>query len=97
MAHRLFHFGVEQRLVVAFASFTLDQKLAQILVARQAADMGGQNAVVAEDHDEDSRKGRAFIAQSVRLGSKFGGVLAGKFRRQHNVLRGPTVGSVRPT
>ena len=47
MADRLFHFGVEQRLVVAFARLALHQKLAQLFVARQAADMGCQNAVAA--------------------------------------------------
>ena len=47
VAHRLVHFGVEQRLVIAFACLAPDQKLAQRLVARQAADMGRQDAVAA--------------------------------------------------
>ena len=47
VADRLFHFGIEQLLVVAFARLALDQKLAQRFVARQAADMGCQDAIAA--------------------------------------------------
>src|SRR5262249_51316260 len=93
MPDRFFHFGVEQRLVVVFARFALHQKLAQGLVARQAADMGGKNAVTAEDHDCAPAEGRAFIAQSACLGSMSASMVAAEFRRRHNVLRGLAVGS----
>ena len=42
--------------------------------------MGGQNAVTADDHDCAPGEGRAFIAQSLPLGSMFGGVVAAEFR-----------------
>ena len=51
MADGLVHFGVELGFVVGLAGFTLDQKFAQALVARQAADVGGDNAITAENHD----------------------------------------------
>ncbi len=47
VADGLFHLGVELRLVVAFAGLAAHQKLAQSLAARQAADMGGEDAVAA--------------------------------------------------
>ena len=50
VADGLFHLGVELRLVVAFAGFAAHQKLAQSLAARQAADMGGEDAVAARYH-----------------------------------------------
>ena len=50
VTHCLFHLRLEQRLVVAFARLALDKKLAQRLVARQAADMGGEDAVAAQNH-----------------------------------------------
>ena len=54
MADRLVHFGVELRRVVAFAGFAPDQKLAQRFAARQAADMGGEDAVAADNHGTGS-------------------------------------------
>ena len=50
MPHRLVHLGVELRRVVAFAGFAPDQKLAQRFAARQAADMGGEDAVSTDNH-----------------------------------------------
>jgi len=50
MPDRLFHLRFELRGVVTLAGFALDQKIAQAFAARQAADVGGQNAVAAEDH-----------------------------------------------
>ena len=43
VAHRLFHLGFEVRLVVAFTRLASHQKLAERLVARQAADMRRKN------------------------------------------------------
>ena len=51
MADGLVHFGVELGFVIGLAGFTLDQKFAQALVARQAADVGGDDALTAENHD----------------------------------------------
>ena len=48
MPDGLVHFGVEIGLLVRLARFAADQKFAQTLVARQAADMGGENAVAAQ-------------------------------------------------
>ena len=48
VAHRLVHFVGEHRRVEFFAVLLLDQKVAQRLVARQAADMGGENTVAAQ-------------------------------------------------
>src|SRR5262249_40695051 len=50
MADCLFHLRFELRSVVALAGFAPDQKIAQGLAARQAADMGGQDSVAAEHH-----------------------------------------------
>ena len=50
MAHRLVHFGGHFLGVEFFARLLAHQQVGQLLVARQAADMGGQNAVPAEDH-----------------------------------------------
>ena len=47
VAHRRVHLGLKLRLVVAFARLAPDQQLAQRFAARQAADMGGENAVAA--------------------------------------------------
>ncbi len=52
VAHRLFHLGVEVRLIVALARLAAHQKLAERLVARQAADMRRKDSVPAQDHDE---------------------------------------------
>ena len=51
MAHRLVHFGGHFGGVEFFARLLAYQQIGQFLVARQAADVGGQNAVPAEDHE----------------------------------------------
>jgi hypothetical protein len=50
MPHRFVHLGVERGTIDLLAGLTLDEKLGQRLVARQAADMGRKNAVTARDH-----------------------------------------------
>ena len=50
VAHGAVHLVGELGRVHGLARFALDQQVGQLLVARQAADMGGQNAVPAQDH-----------------------------------------------
>ena len=50
MAHRLVHLGCQHLRVVGLAFLLRHQQVGQLLVARQAADMGGEDAVAAEDH-----------------------------------------------
>ncbi len=50
VADSLVHFGGHLGGIEFFASLLAHQQFGQFLVARQAADMGGQNAVPAEDH-----------------------------------------------
>ena len=54
MAYRLVHLGGHLLGVECLAGFLAHQQVGQLLVARQAADMGGQNAVPAEDHERVS-------------------------------------------
>ncbi len=51
VAHGFIHFRGHFRGVEFFARFLAYQQVGQLLIARQAADMGGQNAVPAEDHE----------------------------------------------
>jgi hypothetical protein len=50
VAHRTVHLRSHFLRIELFAGFLAHQQIGQLLVARQAADMGGQNAVPAEDH-----------------------------------------------
>ncbi len=70
MAHRIFHFRFELRAVVALARFAGDQQIAQRLAARQAADMGGQNAIAAEHHDMSSI-GRRFCLSMISSENRY--------------------------
>ena len=50
VAHRFVHFGGHFGGIEFFARFLAQQEVGQFLVARQAADMGSQNTVAAEQH-----------------------------------------------
>ena len=81
MSCRAVHFLHELLSVDRLPFFALHEKIGQRFVARQAADVGGENPVAAEDHDWDSGGQFArFIAQSRSLGSMFGSPVATKFR-----------------
>ena len=54
VADRLVHFLRQHFAIVAAACLLFDQKIAERLVARQAADMSGENPVVADNHEAGS-------------------------------------------
>ena len=86
MADRLVHLGGHEFGVVGLAFFLRDQKVAQGLVARQAADMGGENAIAAQDHAllRQRRFGGPVIAQ---FRDPLHMCIAAEFRRRHNALQ----------
>ncbi len=51
MANGLVHFGGHFLYVECFACLLADQQIRQFFVARQAADVGGENAIPAENHE----------------------------------------------
>ncbi len=57
VADRLVHFGGEQLRIVGLALLLRHQQLAQRLVARQAADVRGEDAIAAEKHKSGSGTG----------------------------------------
>ena len=57
VADRLVHFVGEQFWIERLALLLGDQEIAQRLVARQAADMGGEDTVAAENHKAGSGGG----------------------------------------
>ena len=66
VAHRLVHLGRHHLRVVILAFLLRHQQVGELLVARQAADMGGEDAVAAENHRKTpySRHGRACHCKS---------------------------------
>ena len=62
VAHRRLHLRFELPFVKAFARLTAYQQLAQRFVARQAADMGGEDAVAACNHGVKPGKGSARLS-----------------------------------
>src|SRR5262249_655960 len=54
-AHRLIHLRIEYGLVDRLSRLAPDQEIGQRVVARQAADMGGQDAVAAELHGRSGK------------------------------------------
>jgi len=62
VAHRRLHLRFELPFVKAFARLTAYQQLAQRFVARQAADVGGEDAVAACNHGANSGKGSARLS-----------------------------------
>ena len=57
VAHGPVHLGLEHGLVVGLAGLALDQQVGQHVVARQAADMRGQDSIAAMDHERSLRSG----------------------------------------
>src|SRR5215475_9390982 len=51
MANGLIHFRVHFLCVECFTGLLADQQIRELFVARQAADVSGENAVAAEDHE----------------------------------------------
>ena len=57
VAHGLVHLGLEHGFVVGLAGLTFDQQLGQHVVARQAADVRGQDSIAAMNHGRSLRSG----------------------------------------
>ena len=97
MADGLVHFVGQQFWVEALALLLRDQKVAQDLVARQAADMGGENAVAAQNHRAGSLMADcsghprlcAACYSAIRTAGMtvpITGIIAAEFPRRHNAL-----------
>ena len=83
-----------------FAVFLLHQKVAQRLVARQAADMGGENAIAAENHGYFRSRHFGFHSavsprhvMSAQFAALERGSIAAEFGRRHNALTWVRVGN----
>ena len=64
MTHGLVHLGVEHRLVVGFARLAFEQQIGQRLIARQAADVGGEDAIEAVLHGSNRGSARGWAQLS---------------------------------